>query len=1332
MTELKQQDVIKLSSGNKKYNGYFLISAIHATEIRLQKPPNEQFILKITNGIIEDIDTCTLVYSAPPVGYAQNHDFLPDKRISITFSAEPDETFSGIVIQLEQDMITVKLDNDKTIYIDFEYSESLPPYILSIVSSDEFVLEEGDYFVLPENEHRYAVEHQLSDLMDTLLSKRQSMRDVQSANRTVKRFKELRSLFTSELEPVYTQDKMVIQPFQVKWIVPVATIQRIRYEGKNDKADEMFIRQMSDQQQQLNTSYAIVYRQILNALCPFVIKQGTEIAETMPVFLKDQLVYKTPKTTGGKVFTTVDWMTQVLTQPYRNVLSCPEKKTSRIKEFALKTAPECAVMNEYYALPSYMVDYTRGYMPSTSMLQKFQTNAVAPFIELYPKGTRYESIEDCVPSIQSALDTTEPFYSIQPFIKHAEPFCIYKKDVHVAQTEDIQSQLRSNIKTYKRKYKYPLYVPKAGKTESEKSAFHQFHGDAGSLYAITQSQTFGVDSAKKIEQHVDKALEKKISPPIVKVYATLDAVKRESKKGDGPDVPIFYDAEFDKTEYDDILNETPKEQLTYFMNTLHINPKQAATYLPFIQDKRKPIINGEYAQLKDGKNNTFYKRVNGTWKLDETCSGPYPCTTNEPLCELDNSCIDISFRLRENLLHSIQTNVDIDIHASKHSIQLQVSKLSHQLESTMRILTQNQLKYNNVFYSNRDISSKVITASPHASILLYILQKPFQERYIELNHFIKKNTRIASGDESVDWFYCATTNVKLIPVIFETLMDAFERKEYDAKLIELEKDGKIRREGTGLVEIHGGFTVSEIKLVAGFDEMLNRFDSIETDLIEFPREEDPRAGGIADVLAFIGKTIQADVSNYFNFMIHELLLDPTDILLHAIALVLKVANIVKGTEITKSSKAILRKFEHMKKMLKLYDIEPGQEFTESDIIASIEGVSSSTGIQFIEQMNKRRRVHKTASTLWETFLPPHRIEAKGKTVSLKIMYVMQENAEKAHPLIHGNVRINTSAHTFISHPVLLKFLSGMPRLPVMQYPNTVPFTQYERTMKRASDQHREALLRKNIADVIHQEKPDFDFMVEQECNDVRIPDITTWPDLFIRNVIHHIAVVFPMQIIKNLAPNIQVPLSLIKIIALGHMSDLTKKIGLQYPYKRMFTLNAEETTQFENILADPVIHDIIQWIQVPSRNENEYRYYFCYIFNKYKEFGPHRISNLLENIIKMCNDEASKIFLTYKEIQEYALKTRADESGKLMQTRNEMDSTNRFISDFRKNHNIDMEAQIGRQRTYNKKRHAGELEAYGEDDYAGENESDVDEDDADDGNANDEDERESRSDSEYE
>lgn len=477
MTEIKRRDVIKLYYENGE-TSYALVDEISDTNIHLREPPDKTLVLDIKDGVMEGVMSIELVYSSPVTGIAVARNFVEGQSIVLVYKANPEEEKVGLITRLEEDMIDVNIDGEM-VYIDFGY-ERVPEEFQSITLHGGFIFEMEDDYYIPESQHRYTLERQLTDLMDKLLVvPKQTSRTIRNANRVVQRFRELRQLYSNEqLEP--QPALFEVDPFHVKWILPVLdTLGRGRVRRALFKTDEDSIasfQQMSKiqlgQNSSTSRSFRSIYTKLLNEMAPFISDlNGTTIHSTIEVLLPNTTLLKSisPKLPFKEI--KGGFFPQVLVKPYADPYD------------QIHTTPEVAEFASYYVLP---VDYTRAFVPGNTLLSRTHYAKLDLFTHRVPTGESM-ALSECIPSSEQMMDTY-PFYSVQGCVQQLSPYLIHQNNVTFLY-ESILSKLKECIQSYT-KISLPEYVSNPLLEYDQQSASEYqvslLHTDNGSLYAILQ------------------------------------------------------------------------------------------------------------------------------------------------------------------------------------------------------------------------------------------------------------------------------------------------------------------------------------------------------------------------------------------------------------------------------------------------------------------------------------------------------------------------------------------------------------------------------------------------------------------------------------------------------------------------------------------------------------------------------------------------------------------------------------------------------------------------------------------------------------------------------
>ena len=134
MTQLQLGDIIQFNAPDNDVlnNNIFLIDYLDDDKIKLVDVElSNQIILLIEDGKLKDatIEEISLLNRNEEQGYARQNGLLPLNWIDIYFDGDVPTIITGIITNLEEDMIELKSLNDDVIYIDFAYKgipEELP------------------------------------------------------------------------------------------------------------------------------------------------------------------------------------------------------------------------------------------------------------------------------------------------------------------------------------------------------------------------------------------------------------------------------------------------------------------------------------------------------------------------------------------------------------------------------------------------------------------------------------------------------------------------------------------------------------------------------------------------------------------------------------------------------------------------------------------------------------------------------------------------------------------------------------------------------------------------------------------------------------------------------------------------------------------------------------------------------------------------------------------------------------------------------------------------------------------------------------------------------
>jgi hypothetical protein len=1299
MTEIKRRDIIKLYYENGE-TSYALVDEISDTNIQLREPPDKTIVLDIKDGVMEGVMSIELVYSSPVTGIAVARNFVEGQSIVIVYKSNPEEEKVGLVTRLEEDMIDVNIDGEM-VYIDFGYV-GVPEEFQSITLHGGFIFEMEDDYYIPESQHRYTLERQLTDLMDKLLAvPKQTSRTIRNANRVVQRFRELRQLYSNDqMDPQRALFK--VDPFHVKWILPVLDslgrghVRRALF--KTDEDSIASFQQMSKiqlgQNSSTSRSFRSIYTKLLNEMAPFISDlNGTTIHSMIEVLLPNTTLLKSisPKLPFKEI--KGGFFPQVLVKPYADPYD------------QIHTTPEIAEFASYYVLP---VDYTRAFVPGNTLLSRTHYSKLDLFTHRVPTGESM-ALSECAPSHEQMVDTRYPFYSVQGCVRQLSPYLVHQNNMTFL--DSILSKLKEFIESYT-KIDLPEYVSNPHLEYDHQSASEYqvslLHTDNGSLYAILQCKQMNLDYSNRLDKHIEKRLEhSQIAPPVVKVYDNLKQLTSDNNK------ETFYDPAFDKTDYAEYQGMDLESLIEHLVRVEYMPPPEAYLYAPHFLKNQRPVLNGDYAQLTTLNGNVYYKRINQEWKLDATCSGPYPCTSDEPECTVEEtSCVDVSFRLKQNLIQSILVDYQLEMYKSKvvfdKFIQDREKILTYLIDAKKHLSEQSVLKYNKRMLAMGK-SIVVIQQSPKAPLLNLILEKPFEERYTELIYFIRDYTRVAHSTEDEHWLYCVT-GIKLLPRVFQLLIKGFEEERYKEVLVQLLTEGSLVKEDGVIFTRHGGFMVDQIDFEHTFDEMVHSTEFEDDPIYKLKREDNPLTPFLVELLNTTSIAIGVNVTKYYNFMIHKLLSSPNR-LVHSIALVLRFAEIEYSIALPEEIAKLVKKKSSYQTLFNKFK-QPMEDLSAEIIEKEIKRVSTYYEVkQLVQRKPARVGLQKTSSTTWETFLPPSNIRVtSSRTEHNMIMTILQmiQTQSRKKPLREGQYRVNT----------ILPPIVPMDAIPLMRY-FEAPLL-YSTTSKLFIPAKLPLPYDKEIVQTILPKlaRGDKGVIQDEESFDQLIPPLRDEliqfgftpslktqdvPVVYLQSFIQNIGRLYPSFLLNKPEYYEQnaYPARFDKILLPKHLQQLE-----EISHHSIFGKLEKCSTQhlgLQGILEDTTIDDMIGQFSLTRTNVSREQciYYIYSIFHKYITRCPMDHHRVLFSILDIYCDfftlDVKKVFVTMEAIDSYILKQKTIEANDRQLQRDQMNSDDKFLFNFRQSMNLSKEAQLARSRVYNAEQHELESALFGND-----------------------------------
>lgn len=349
---------------------------------------------------------------------------------------------------------------------------------------------------------------------------------------------------------------------------------------------------------------------------------------------------------------------------------------------------------------------------------------------------------------------------------------------------------------------------------------------------------------------------------IAKKYYSIETLSGDNNK------PIYYDKEFDTTNYDIIEEKYKKERdslssedfilfLTDKFKTKDKMDEDTAEYMAnTLVNQARKVREGDYAILttshpgfdeKMADEMEYYVRNNDTWVLDKEVDPKAFIKDEDMLCNIDYSCVYNPYIKNEDKCESTEVTKDtivqntlkqiIDQFDKNYDIskeQLQTTIMTHlnyyqDLFSQLQEIKKKQtLKYNNIKYNlGLSIQDEIkdIKRSPYAKLRNLIMgQNDFLKRQTDIIRFVSlycyegnpSIPNVNDGEmENKWWLYCNETNTKLLPKFHYILASTFinNNNKYDDVLNELKRTiGKISDDGDAWVDENSGEVICLIDL----------------------------------------------------------------------------------------------------------------------------------------------------------------------------------------------------------------------------------------------------------------------------------------------------------------------------------------------------------------------------------------------------------------------------------------------------------------------------------------------------------------------------------------
>lgn len=370
------------------------------------------------------------------------------------------------------------------------------------------------------------------------------------------------------------------------------------------------------------------------------------------------------------------------------------------------------------------------------------------------------------------------------------------------------------------------------------------------------------DESKKCKSYV-----------LTKHYTNVDDIEYDDTQ-----LEIYFDKKYDQTQYD-IIKEYELEQSTMdkeefkdflvrkLQENIGLNKEDAILDAEAMILGKRLVREGNYAILYDPdidsiKNKKYFKYENGKWEYDDSITQTVVGDSNDNstpeteinmanqekqlFCNITEKCINLNDNVKttdiecdslekkeqhilKNTFEKLTSQIMDDYIEDNDGLKNQLEKIREQLNyelERVRSYNYNKLINNNnsLYIQGVDVGQNSIIVSPYSKLRDLILAE--SDLYNKMNYitmFIKNITRPSREEdgESPYWFYCNTTNVKLLPTFYEQLAFGLYSNTYIETIETICKErGEISDDGDKWVDKHSGYTITmiEFSVEEGYDE----------------------------------------------------------------------------------------------------------------------------------------------------------------------------------------------------------------------------------------------------------------------------------------------------------------------------------------------------------------------------------------------------------------------------------------------------------------------------------------------------------------------------------
>jgi hypothetical protein len=471
MNEVQQYDIIKITQKDSVQ----IIGSFHSMvdgEIILFVPPTIQYIPTSDITHVSRIKRKDEYDTSKIDAFFNHSSFIFKKRYKVhdvlIIMFDDDSDVEAKITEIVGDSLTLQLESQEYLYINFKYQTNLPLGILEIKRKqshdlDEELEEDKTYTVvsynIDESKCRYTLEIQINAIL-------QYLNFIQlDGTLYAQRYREL----------------MLLHPYGTS-LTP-------------DQSNLAWIYRVTDASTKLTNNETFKKSLEGSVMCyQKSLVTNKEIAYNTVQSIYNSLLRVLDKKYPNGPLQTYLFPESVILQ-FEGITASKEKETNwgkKIQNWLTYVTDEVLPVTGYASLPPTSIPFSKYYLPETPLIQKASLNMIAHyhlFNILCDPSFKYKTVDDyktLIPTLDKLIPYVLPTFSLYEFIHALEPYHIYSNQIDYSYIDKIQTRIAKNIKTFLSRKSQDTHTTMT--TMSVNEQYRKIYVSTSELYAYALSQ----------------------------------------------------------------------------------------------------------------------------------------------------------------------------------------------------------------------------------------------------------------------------------------------------------------------------------------------------------------------------------------------------------------------------------------------------------------------------------------------------------------------------------------------------------------------------------------------------------------------------------------------------------------------------------------------------------------------------------------------------------------------------------------------------------------------------------------------------------------------------